>query len=124
MSKFNDFRFAGLDAKKHSNKYLTMRRISEDGNKIVVKVGDNHLIKTKYGYALIVDEKHVVFIKEWQVSENYYGNEVVLDRNFWSVKQWGQHDAFIGIDEKEHDFDTWASVAKIQEESGNEVRWS
>ena len=46
---FNDFRFSGLDWKKTSNKYMTMKRISDDESKIVVKVGSSHLLKTKYG---------------------------------------------------------------------------
>ena len=38
-------------------------RISEDESRIVVKVADEHIVKTKFGWALILDQKHVVFLK-------------------------------------------------------------
>lgn len=60
---FNDFRFSGLNYKEKSNKYFTMNRVSEDENKVVVKVDSVHLFETKYGYALILDNTHVVFSK-------------------------------------------------------------
>lgn len=65
-----------------------MDRVSEDENKIVVKVADTHLLKTKFGYALILNANNVVFIKDWQVSQNYFGNEVLLTREYFIPKQW------------------------------------
>ncbi|MDO4432004.1 MAG: hypothetical protein Q4B80_01680 [Aerococcaceae bacterium] len=123
MTKFNDFRFAGLDVKEDSNQYLTMKRVSEDKTKIVVRVGDDHLLKTKYGYALILSETQVVFVKDWQVSINYYGNEVILDKNYWVVKEWGNHEEFVGSDEENLNFEKWLNAAKMQEEAGTKVRW-
>lgn len=73
MTSFNEFRFDGLKCREVSNKYLTMKRVSEDENKIVVKVAGSHLLSTKYGYALILNAEYVVFLKEWQVDKNYYG---------------------------------------------------
>lgn len=125
MSKkdsFNEFRFRGLNATKHSNQYLTMNRVSNDNNTIVVKVGENHLIKTTYGYALILDRFNVVFLKQWQVSINWYGNEVLLNRDYWQVKQWGEHDLFIE-DKTQLSFDSWLNVAREQETNNNEVKW-
>lgn len=126
---FNEFRFSGLDYKLDSNKYYTMKRVSDDENKVVVKVAAEHLLKTKYGYALILDRSHVVFLKEWQVSQNYFGNEVILQRDFFSVKEWGNHDDFENSDEY-LTFDKWLEVAKEQDnaidEDGfkeNKVRW-
>lgn len=136
MSKktdFNDYRFSGLHYINASNKYLTMQRVSDDNNKIVVKVADSHLQRTKYGYALILDYNHVVFIKDWQVSSNYYGNEVLLTREYFKVKEWGEFDDFgAADDESELTFEHWLEVAKeqsyiIEEEGiyspGNPVRW-
>lgn len=113
-SDFNNFRFQGLNARKKSNKYLTMNRVSEDGNKIVVKVADSHLLETKYGHALILDRNHVVFIKNWQVSENYFGNEVLLTKEYFNVKEWGDFEDF--DDEPQNlNFETWLNVAMEQE---------
>lgn len=128
-SDFNDFRFKGLEYKSCSNQYLTMKRVSDDENKIVVKVADSHLLKTKYGYALILDRTRVVFLKDWQVSDSYFGNEIILQREYFNVKEWGEHDEFFENDEF-LSFDAWLKVAKEQEnlvdEDGiklNPVRW-
>lgn len=117
---FNEFRFKGLNPKKYSNHYLTMNRVSDDKEKIVVKVGDAHLEKTLYGYALILDRTRVVFLKNWQVSQNYYGNEVLLDKNYFVVKTWGEHNLFSNSDEN-LSFDAWLEAAEAQKE--NEVKW-
>lgn len=126
---FNEFRFEGLHFRSCSNKYFTMKRVSDDGNKIVVKVSDNSLVETRYGYALIIDDKHVVFLKKWQVSCNWFGNEVLLDRNYWNVKEWGDFPDFMG-NEQDFDFENWKKVAQMQENSvdedgykNNEVKW-
>lgn len=125
---FNDFRFEGLNWRQQSNKYLTMDRVSEDETKIVVKVGSSHLIETKYGYALILDHSHVVFLKSWQVSENYYGNEVLLTKKFFNVKEWGEHEDF-EEEPKNLKFEEWLETAKEQNEKdedgirSNPVRW-
>lgn len=121
---FNDYRFSGLNARRKSNKYLTMDRVSSDGNKIVVRVAVSHLIKTRYGYALILDCDHVVFVKDWQVNRNYYGNEVILDREYFNAKKWGEHYEF-GESEngEELTFDHWKKTAELQEEAGTKVEW-
>lgn len=125
---FNDFRFEGLNWRQQSNKYLTMDRVSEDETKIVVKVADAHLSETKYGYALILDHSHVVFLKSWQVSENYYGNEVLLTKKFFNVKEWGEHEDF-EEEPKNLKFEEWLETAKEQNEKyedgirRNPVRW-
>lgn len=121
-NNFNDFRFEGLNYKKCSNKYFTMDRVSADENKIVVKVGESHLIETRYGFALILDNTHVVFLKKWQVNRNYFGNEILLVRDFFKPTEWGTHDEFIG-EENYCDFNAWLGVAKEQrdfvDEEGN-----
>lgn len=106
-----------------------MNRVSEDENKIVIKVADDHLIKTQYGYALILDYSHVIFLKDWQVSCNYFGNEVLLQREFFNVKEWGKHDEF-ELNEKDLNYDHWLEAAKAQDavvdENGmksNRVNW-
>lgn len=66
-----------------------MDRLSEDESKIVVKVGDSHLLKTKFGYALILNAEYVVFIKDWQVDRNNYGNEVLLTKEYFIPQKWG-----------------------------------
>lgn len=128
-AEFDIFRFGDLNFTSASNKYWTMDRVSEDENKIVVRVGDSHLVKTKFGYALILDNTHVVFIKDWQVSSNYFGNEVLLTREYCEVKEWGNHEEF-DEDKENLLFDTWLAVAREQDalvdDDGtkiNSVKW-
>lgn len=123
MKKFDEFRFEGMNARPASNKYLTMNRVSEDGNKIVVKVAENQLIPTKYGYALILDRTHVVFIKSWAVSSNWYGTEVLLTKEYFNVKEWGEHNDFID-DSYNLTWDAWEAVAESQNnDDENTVKW-
>ena len=119
---FNEYRFKGLNYERISNNYITANRVSENETKIIVKVAGEHLIKTAYGYALILDYSRVVFLKEWQVSINFYGNEVVLDKNYFKVKEWGEHDMFT-TDDNECKWETWLQVAKEQQEANNTVKW-
>ena len=117
---FNEYRFEGLNPQKYSNNYITMNRVSDNKEKIVVRVGDDHLEKTLYGYALVLDKTRVVFLKDWQVSQNYYGNEVLLDKNYFIVKTWGNHDKFLDSDE-DLTFEAWLEAAELQKET--EVKW-
>lgn len=124
MKKFDEFRFEGLNARPASNKYLTMNRVSKDGNKIVVKVAENQLIPTKYGYALILDRTHVVFVKSWQVSQNWFGNEVILTKEFFNVKVWGEHNDFLD-DSYNLTWDAWKTAAEDQNENEElPVKWA
>lgn len=128
--QFNEFRFAGLDYKSISNKYYTMKRFNDEEDKIVVKVSENQIIETKYGYALILNQNHVVFLKNWQVSKNYYGVEVLLTKQYFIVKEFGDF-AFFNNDENLK-FETWLNIAKEQQAykletesttKTNEVKW-
>lgn len=126
---FNEFRFAGLDYKECSNKYFTMNRVNQDETKIVVKISDSHLLKTRYGYGLILDDKHVVFLKDWQVSNNYFGIEVLLTKEYFNVKEWGDFSEF-GADEANLKWETWLEAAKAQDQlldedgyKANKVKW-
>lgn len=114
-TNFNDFRFDGLNYKNISNKYITMNRVSDDKDKIVVKVADSHLQKTKYGYALILDSTHVVFLKDWQVDQNYYGSEVLLNKKYFIPKEWGEWDDFFE-DPEQLEWDAWMNAAIEQDE--------
>lgn len=126
MSKkdFNNFRFSGLNARNDSNKYMTMNRVSEDETKIVINVGENHLLKTKFEYAFIIDSKHVVFIKDWQVNINYFKNEVLLTKDYFVVKQWGDFsENFDEVSEDKKTWDYFLGVAKTQQNEENKVKW-
>jgi hypothetical protein len=123
MSKFNDFRFEGLDYQAYSNKYATMNRVSENGDKIVMRVADSHLLKTRYGWAFIIDAKHVIFLKDWNVNCNYYQNEVLFDRNYFVIKEWGYHPDFDELDTLPT-FDDYKAIAQEQQDAKNAVEWA
>lgn len=137
---FNNFRFGGLHHKRCSNKYMTMNRVSDDETRIVVKVANNHLFQTAYGYGLILDSKHVIWLKNWAVSENWFGNEVMLTKEYFIPKEYDKinKDEFMVENEKELKWETWLELAKTQDakveyytdEDGekyytrNEVKWA
>ena len=125
MISFNEFRFDGLKCREVSNKYFTMSRVSEDENKIIVKVDDSHIVKTRYGYALILNAEYVLFLKEWQVDQNYYGNEVLLNKEFFIPKKWGNFSLDFEFEEDNLDWNEWLNTAIAQNnEEDNEVRWT
>ena len=114
---FNDFRFGDFGYEVKSNKYFKiLKRVSDNEEKCIVKIEPTNLIKTKYGYALILDRTRVQFLKNWQVNDNYYGYFVLLTKNYWNPKTWGERDNFIE-EEKYLDFDEWIKVAKEQEKA-------
>lgn len=122
QDKYLESKFPGLNAREQSDKYWTCDRVSSDKNTIIVKVADSHLLPTKYGYALILDTTHVVFLKDWQVNRNYYGNEVMLNKDYFIVKEWGQFLEF----EKDEDnlkFETWRKAAFHQQNAKTKVYW-
>lgn len=115
MSKeFNEFRFGDLNFKSKSNKYWTMDRVSASENKIVVKVADSHILKTKFGYALILNAEYVVFLKDWQVDQNYYGTEVLLTKEYFIPKKWGDFSDRFDFEEENLNWNTWLEAAKEQ----------
>ena len=118
---FNDYRFFDLNYRDFSTSYFTMDRINDSSDKIVVKVDSSHLKQTKHGYALLLNHDHVVFLKPWQVSKNYYGNEILLFEKYWNVKTWGSWD--ISNDEDMLNFSFWLSIAQEQQEMNYIVKW-
>lgn len=119
-TSFNDFRFGGLNKRRASNQYWTMDRVSEIEDRIVVKVEDEHLLETRYGYALILDKTHVVFVKDWQVSMNWFGNEVLLTKEYFNIKEWGTFNNF-SKDDTVLNWNHWLELAKNQVA---EVKWA
>lgn len=120
---FNDYRFFDLNYQDYSSSYFTMDRINDTSDKIVVKVDSSHLKETKFGYALILDCKHVVFLKKWQVSKNYYGNEILIIEKYWVVKEWGEWCDFAETEGDELNYSHWLNVAQEQQDHGNIVKW-
>lgn len=128
-SEWFDFVFEGLDWEQKSNNYITtQRRVSEDGEKVVVKYNPVHIKKTKYGYAVIEDYNHVIFVKDWQVNENYFGVEVVFTKKYTKAKEWGEWDDFgeetdYDVMNNEELWDHLVEWATEQQEADNKVSW-
>lgn len=120
-SDFFEKTFDGLYQHSTTGEYMSMSRVSNDKTKIVVNVANEHLVKTKYGWGLILDEKHVVWLKNWQVNENWYGNEVLLNKAYFNVKEWGHHEAF-GSEPQNLKWKTWLDTAREQQDT-REVKW-
>ena len=108
-----------------TNKYVTMDRVSEDGNRVVVRVADEQLFKSQYGYGLILDDSHVAWLKDQNVNRNFYGNEVVINKQYFKAKEWGDFSSKFGKSETgaEFTFDHWKKVAQEQAAAGTKVEW-
>lgn len=117
---FNAYRFKGLDAHECSNNYLTMKRINDTRDKVVIKVADCHLLRTQYGFMFLLDNTHVLFLKFWQVDKNYFGNEILIDKDYFKPKEYGQW-ADIEQNDEALNFDFWLKIADEQKET--KVRW-
>lgn len=98
MSDFDrDYKFKGFapeQFRKNSNRFTEFRgsQVSTDGENVVVLVGADHVFPTKYGYGVIVDASHVVWVKSWQVwglnrAKNAYA--INFSKAFYSVKEYG-----------------------------------
>lgn len=128
-TKANEYiqkRFPDMNAHEISNNYWSMDRVSKNEDRVVVRVAEEHLIKTQYGYALVLDDKHVVFTKDNYVSQNYFGNEVMLNKQYFNVKEWGNHSNF-SENPQNLKWETWLNTAKEQakadKKEGRSVRW-
>lgn len=105
-----------------------MNRVSEDGNKVVVRVDESHIRSTKYGNVqLQLDKQHAVYLKQWQVephTDPYKGQngfEVVLDKKYFTPKQTRYANKDFPSDESRLSFGHWRKVAEKQDRSGNTV---
>lgn len=122
--------FNGLNPKRILDKFITMNRVSNDKNKIILNVSNNELIKTVYGYAFIIDRTHVVFLKDWQVNINCFKNEILLLRDDFKIKKWGIHKEFSNEDKEDLTFDDYLEIALFQDnffdmeiQTKNKVLW-
>ena len=138
---FDDYRFGSLGHTEVSNNYITCNRIPTDPNEFgrcCVRVGKDHIFKSKYGYGLRLDAKHVVWLKEWQVSIGYardyvenengelvatnddYAIEVILNRGYFKVKEYKEDNNFSDNPEALK-WKYWFLAAKDQQEHGTKV---
>lgn len=122
-------KFEGLNLKKISNKYYTCDRVNADGTRIVVRVATGQLFRTRYGYGMILDRSHVVWLKDWQVSISYdkdglgdYFCEVIINKDYFNVKQWGEFNDY-SDDAANLDWQAWLDAAKDQQAHGTSVAW-
>lgn len=108
--------FAGHDVDRISNSYLEASSVSRDGDHIILRVGDAHLRPTPYGQALHVTADKVVYVKDWQVSTDRSGNQVVaLSKKYWNVRPSNViRDELTGASEKNTKWETWKQSAKKQ----------
>lgn len=112
---FNEFRFSGLKPRQVGKYEVELDRVSADKEKCVVRISIEHLKETSFGFALILNDKQVVFLKSWQV-ENKGACEVILNKKYFKVSNWGEFPDFIGADEKNTSFEHWVEVAEAQQE--------
>ena len=118
---FQNYRFDGLEWEKGSNKYYRVQQYNPNSDNAIIRVADEHLIKTQYGYGFKTDAEHVVWVKDWQVNQNYYGNFVLANKKYWKEQKSKYTDNNLGIWDKKSSnrldtFDKVKALAKEQYE--------
>lgn len=92
MTKFTrDFLLGGLNPREISAKYSTCDRVSDNEEKIVVRVADTNLFDSRYGYGLILGRTKFIWLKRWQVlAPNWFTpkgkRDVVLTKEYFKVQ--------------------------------------
>lgn len=119
VDDFNNFRFSGMNLVAE-NDSLTVNRISENSDHIVVRVPADRVISTKYGYALILTKNSVLFLKEWQVNKQNKFCEVLLVKEFFKKKFWGN---FPSCSDNLETWEEWLCKAKGQSADGAKAKW-
>ena len=98
MSDFDkNYKFKGFQEeqfRKLSNKYTEFigKQVSDDKENAVVLISAEHVFTTRYGYGVIVDSSHVVWVKSWQVWGINLTNTayaINFSREFYNVKEYG-----------------------------------
>lgn len=131
VKKFDQFRFEGLNPRYGSNKYYKLDRVSDDKSKIIVRFAKEQVFKTQYGYGFIVGEKHVVWLKDWQVDFNYFadqwdGCEILLNKEFYSPKVSNKpfEDIFVDNDKGYYGWEELVATAEEQDKEQGGVHWN
>ena len=106
MSKFDaNYTYKGFGSeqiKELSNKYnhFIGSHVSRDGNNAVLNIGSEHVFPTKFGYGVIVDRSHTVFVKPWQVwgrNRDNGGYVINFNKQYYNVKNGGITKIFLPI---------------------------
>lgn len=112
---FRDWLFDGLEYMSISNKYYKFyTRHNKDFSKVLLRISETSLIPTQYGYAMVLDYEHILFLKFWQVGNNYYGTFVILEEKYFKPKKWGTHIDWWD-EPKCLEWAYWANAAKLQQ---------
>lgn len=128
--EFQNYRFSGLEWREASNKYYGIKQYNKNADTAIIRVDDSHLIQTKYGYGFKTDADHVVWLKDWQVNQNWHGNYVLANKKYWKeTKSKYSDDNLMSYDKKNSNrldtFEKVKSLAKEQSDArnGEEIRW-
>ena len=128
MSDFDkNYKFKGFQEeqfKKISNKYTEFigKQVSEDQNNAVILISEEHVFATRYGYGVIVDSSHVVWVKSWQVwgiNRTNTAYAINFSREFYNVKEYGDFSENFSDDLENSmlgDFDKVVKIANEQAE--------
>ena len=125
MSDFDrDYKFKGFGEeqfRKLSNKYTEFigKQVSDDKENAVVLISAEHVFTTRYGYGVIVDSSHVVWVKSWQVwgiNRTNTAYAINFSREFYNVKEYGDFSDRFSDDLESSMFCDFDKVVKIANE--------
>lgn len=123
---FDAYRFGDMRPSRPSNKYYEVDRINKSGDKIIVTVPNDRVFQTKYGYGLVLNADHVLWLKNWQVGQAKYFNgsgydvqtNVLLQKQYFNPQKSNYERSDYSYEAKNLTWKEWESVAKARARNG------
>lgn len=111
----------------NSGKYMVFNNQVANNDKVIVKVADEMLygfiskFNNRRTYMLKLDAHHMVYLKDFQVFNGFYGTYVILDRKYWNVKKASKSFDDM-IESADLSFDKEVEIAKDQQAAADDIR--
>lgn len=122
---FNEYRFAGFEFENQSNNYWKFAsQVNNDETKILVKVNPENMFTFLSGYSkwemtcLKLDRNHCVYLKAWQVFKGGNGTYIVIDKNYWNIKE-AKEPFDDMVEEADNSWEAMLETAKKQQTTDN-----
>lgn len=123
---FDKFRFGDLRPRRDSNAYYEVDRINSAKDKIIVTVPSERVFQTKYGYGLILNADHVLWLKSWQVGRGKLWNgsryevhtNVLLQKNYFNPSKANYERTDYPYERVSLTWQEWEGYARAQSKNG------
>lgn len=97
--------------------YFFNNRISKDKKEVILKISEDKVFETKYGFGIYLANNKVIFINNWQLSINFTGEtEVYLKKEYFKT--------VCATKQVESDIpDTWDKIIELAKTQKEKATW-